>query len=97
MKIKHTSLLPLPNPLITLPSSLSGKGASGPESGPAVGSRGPSGRMVFVFWLCFLRFPLMLGLQIGEDQAMRVEDLNGDVIVVGVCYVVTQQFTVLDV
>jgi hypothetical protein len=28
---------------------------------------------------------------------MRVEDLNGDVIVVGVCYVVTQQFTVLDV
>jgi hypothetical protein len=42
----HTSLLPRPNPLITLPSSLSGNGFSGPSSGPAVGSRGPSGLMV---------------------------------------------------
>jgi hypothetical protein len=42
----HTSLLPRPNPLITLPSSLSGNGFSGPLSGPAVGSRGPSGLMV---------------------------------------------------
>jgi hypothetical protein len=41
----HTSLLPRPNPLITLPSSLIGNGVSGPLSGPAVGSRGPSGRI----------------------------------------------------
>jgi len=41
-----TSLLPLPNPLITLPSSLRGNGASGPLSGPAVESRGPSGRIL---------------------------------------------------
>jgi hypothetical protein len=54
--IERTSLLPLPNPLITFPSSLSGKGASGPESGPAVGSRGPSGRMVFVFGCAFCVF-----------------------------------------
>lgn len=44
----HTSLLPRPNPLITLPSSRRGNGASGPLSGPAVGSRGPSGLMVVV-------------------------------------------------
>ena len=52
---QHTSLLPLPNPLITLPSSLRGNGASGPLSGPAVGSRGPSGLMiVVVVWkYCF--------------------------------------------
>lgn len=34
-----TSLLPRPNPLITGPDSLMGKGGSG-ESGPATGSRG---------------------------------------------------------
>lgn len=50
----HTSLLPLPNPLITLPSSRRGNGASGPLSGPAVGSRGPSGLMIVVVWkYCF--------------------------------------------
>lgn len=43
-----TSLLPLPNPLMTVPSNHRGKGCSGPSSGPAVGSRGPSGRIVFV-------------------------------------------------
>lgn len=31
-----TSLLPLPKPLITSPESFSGKGASGPLSGPTV-------------------------------------------------------------
>lgn len=46
-----TSLLPLPKPLITFPSSRSGKGGSGPLSGPATGSRGPSGRMlVLLAW-----------------------------------------------
>jgi hypothetical protein len=40
-----TSLLPLPKPLITGPESLIGNGASGPESGPANGSRAPSGRI----------------------------------------------------
>lgn len=39
-----TSLLPRPNPLITLPLSFSGYGFSG-VSGPAIGSRGASGRM----------------------------------------------------
>jgi hypothetical protein len=42
----HTSLLPRPKPLMTGPESLIGKGATGPESGPATGSRGPSGRIV---------------------------------------------------
>lgn len=46
--LTRTSLLPRPNPLITFPSNLSGKGVSGPLSGPAVGSRGPSGRIDFV-------------------------------------------------
>lgn len=41
-----TSLLPRPNPVMTGPDSLIGKGASGPESGPATGSRGPSGRIL---------------------------------------------------
>jgi hypothetical protein len=41
-----TSLLPRPNPLMTGPESLIGNGGSGPESGPATGSRGPSGRIV---------------------------------------------------
>ena len=40
-----TSLLPLPKPLITGPRSLIGNGGSGPDSGPAYGSRGPSGRI----------------------------------------------------
>ena len=44
----YTSLLPLPKPLTTLPFNFSGKGGSGPASGPATGSRGLSGRM-----LCF--------------------------------------------
>ena len=42
----RTSLLPLPKPLITGPDSLIGNGDSGPESGPATGSRGPSGRIL---------------------------------------------------
>lgn len=42
-QIKHTSLLPLPKPFITLPPSLIGKGGSGPASGPAIGSLGPFG------------------------------------------------------
>lgn len=40
-----TSLLPRPKPLMTGPHILIGKGCSGPESGPATGSRGPSGRI----------------------------------------------------
>src|SRR2546423_9187347 len=44
-QVSLTSLLPRPNPLITGPDSLIGKGGSGPESGPATGSRGPSGRI----------------------------------------------------
>lgn len=40
-----TSLLPRPNPLITGPDRRTGYGGSGPLSGPATGSRGPSGRM----------------------------------------------------
>ena len=35
----HTSLLPRPNPFITFPFNLSGKGGSG-SSGPMMGSRG---------------------------------------------------------
>lgn len=45
---QHTSLLPLPNPLITGPSRRIGKGGSGPLSGPATGSRGVSGRRIFL-------------------------------------------------
>ncbi len=40
-----TSLLPRPKPLITLPLSRSGKGGSGPLSGPTIVGRGPSGRI----------------------------------------------------
>jgi hypothetical protein len=36
----RTSLLPRPNPLITGPDNRTGKGGSGPASGPATGSRG---------------------------------------------------------
>lgn len=43
---RRTSLLPLPKPLMTGPDSLIGNGGSGPPSGPATGSRGPSGRIV---------------------------------------------------
>lgn len=42
-----TSLLPLPNPFTTVPFTRSGKGGSGPASGPATGGRGASGRIVF--------------------------------------------------
>lgn len=45
LKTKLTSELPRPNPLITLPSSRKGNGGWGPSSGPAIVSRGPSGRM----------------------------------------------------
>ncbi len=41
--IDLTSLLPLPKPLITLPSNRSGNGDSGPLSGPTTVGRGPSG------------------------------------------------------
>ena len=41
-----TSALPLPKPFTMSPLSFTGKGASGPDSGPATGSRGPSGRMM---------------------------------------------------
>jgi hypothetical protein len=43
-RVLLTSLLPRPKPLTTSPFSLSGNGGSGPLSG----SRGSSGRMVFV-------------------------------------------------
>lgn len=42
----HTSLLPRPNPFTTFPFSCSGKGGSGPASGPVTASRGALGRMV---------------------------------------------------
>ena len=42
-----TSLLPRPNPLMTGPCILTGNGDSGPESGPAKVSRGPSGRILW--------------------------------------------------
>lgn len=48
-KKRNTSLLPLPNPLITGPDNRMGYGCSGPASGPATGSRGPSGRIFFFF------------------------------------------------
>lgn len=41
----HTSLLPRPKPFMTGPRSFSGNGACG-VSGPAIGSRGPSGRPI---------------------------------------------------
>lgn len=44
-KMIATSLLPRPKPLITGPDRRTGYGCSGPLSGPATGSRGPSGRM----------------------------------------------------
>lgn len=44
-----TSLLPLPNPLITGPESRIGNGGSGPVLGPATGSRGPEGRILSLF------------------------------------------------
>jgi hypothetical protein len=44
-KLLCTSLLPLPKPLMTVPRSFNGKGDCG-ESGPAIGSRGPSGRTI---------------------------------------------------
>ena len=46
-----TSLLPRPKPLMTGPRSLSGKGGCG-VSGPAMGSRGPSGRTIVLVWSC---------------------------------------------
>lgn len=45
----YTSLLPLPKPLMTFPSSRRGKGGAGPASGPATRSRGPSGLMAHRF------------------------------------------------
>ena len=45
MNVFLTSLLPLPNPLMTGPDNLMGNGGSGPAFGPATGSRGPSGRI----------------------------------------------------
>jgi hypothetical protein len=41
-----TSLLPRPKPLMTGPERRMGYGGSGPASGPATGSRGPSGRIL---------------------------------------------------
>ena len=52
---KPTSLLPLPKPLITDPDNLMGNGDSGPPSGPATGSRVPSGRILFAFRFAFPR------------------------------------------
>lgn len=43
---KRTSLDPLPKPEMTSPFMRSGKGASGPESGPIIEARGPSGRIL---------------------------------------------------
>ena len=43
ISIRLTSLLPRPKPLITGPLKRSGNGASGPESGPTIGSLGPLG------------------------------------------------------
>jgi hypothetical protein len=51
-KVALTSLLPRPKPLTTSPFNLSGNGGAGPLSGPTIGSRGPSGRMLFDLW-CF--------------------------------------------
>jgi hypothetical protein len=44
---RQTSFEPLPNPETTSPFMRSGKGGSGPESGPMIVARGPSGRIVF--------------------------------------------------
>lgn len=51
--VRHTSLLPRPNPLITGPDNRTGYGLSGPASGPATGSRGLSGRILILFFLDF--------------------------------------------
>jgi hypothetical protein len=48
-KGKQTSLLPLPNPFTTSPLIRSGNGGSGPESGPMIVGRGPSGRIFVSF------------------------------------------------
>jgi hypothetical protein len=50
----QTSLLPLPKPFTTRPFNRSGKGGSGPPSGPAVRGRGASGR---ICWPALLTFP----------------------------------------
>jgi hypothetical protein len=44
-RLWRTSLLPRPNPLTTGPRSFKGNGACG-VSGPAIGSRGASGRPI---------------------------------------------------
>jgi len=46
MKDKQTSFEPRPKPETTLPLIRNGNGGSGPESGPIIVGRGPSGRIV---------------------------------------------------
>jgi len=46
MKDKQTSFEPRPKPETTLPLIRNGNGSSGPESGPIIVGRGPSGRIV---------------------------------------------------
>ena len=45
----HTSFEPRPNPETTFPFIRRGNGASGPESGPIIVGRGPSGRIFSPF------------------------------------------------
>jgi hypothetical protein len=55
MVAKHTSLLPLPKPLTTSPFMRSGKGGSGPDSGPTMLSRCRLGETVSAI-VCNLLF-----------------------------------------
>jgi len=69
--MKLTSLLPLPNPLMTGPDSRIGNGGSGPLSGPATGSRGLSGLI-----LISLSDPLCGLIRFGLDLTGLVK--NGE-------------------